>query len=33
MDYKTLIIEMIDKANDKQLRRLYHFIKSYLGLG
>lgn len=33
MNYKTLIIQMLDKADDKQLQRLYHFIRSYLGLG
>lgn len=32
MDYKKIIIEMLNKATDKQLRRLYYFIKSYLGL-
>lgn len=33
MEYKKLIIEMLDKADEMQLRRLYHFIKSFLGLG
>lgn len=32
MEYKARIIEMLDKATDTQLRRLYLFIKSYLGL-
>lgn len=32
MDYKELIIEMIDKADDKRLKTIYHFIKSILGL-
>lgn len=33
MDYKKLIIELLDKANMQQLERLYHFIKGFLGLG
>lgn len=33
MDYKKLIIELLDKASPRQLRRLYHFVKEYLGLG
>jgi len=32
MDYKQLIIELLDKASANQLRRLYHFIRMYLGL-
>lgn len=32
MDYKALIIELLDKAEHRQLRRLYHFIKAFLGL-
>ena len=31
MDFKALIVEMLDRASAAQLRRLYHFIKSYLG--
>lgn len=31
MDYKKLIIELLDKASKKQLYCLYKFIKAYLG--
>lgn len=27
---KELIIEMINRANDKQIERLFYFIKAYL---
>lgn len=30
MDYKKLIIEMLNKASVDQLERLYHFIKTFL---
>lgn len=30
MNYKELIIRMLDKATDQQLRRLYHFIRAFL---
>ena len=33
MDYKTLIIEMLDKADDKKLKLIYCYIKALLGLG
>lgn len=33
MDYKKLIIELLEKANKQQLKRLYFFIKGFLGLG
>lgn len=28
---KEIIIEMINKASDKQIERLFYFIKAYLG--
>lgn len=31
MNYKKLIIGMLDKATNKQLERLYYFIKSFTG--
>ncbi len=27
---KEIIIEMINRANDKQIERLFYFIKAYL---
>lgn len=30
MEYRKLIAELLDRASEKQLERLYHFIKSYL---
>ena len=33
MDYKKLIIKLLEKANEQQLKRIYHFIKGFLGLG
>lgn len=30
MDYKQLIIQALDAANEKQLERLWHFIKTFL---
>lgn len=30
MSYRELIIEMLDKATDQQLRRLYYFIRAFL---
>lgn len=32
MAYKDLIIELLNKANDKQLKHLYYFIRAFLGL-
>ena len=32
MNYKKLIVEIVDKASEEQLRHLYHFIRAYLGL-
>lgn len=29
-EYKAAIIELLDTANAEQLRRLWHFVKSYL---
>ena len=31
MDYKRLIIELLDKADKVQLKRVYYFIKGFLG--
>lgn len=31
MDYRGLIFEMIGRASELQLERLYYFIKSFLG--
>ena len=33
MDYKKLIIEMLDKVSEKKLKIIYHYIKAFLGLG
>ena len=33
MDYKTLIIEMLEKVNEQKLKIIYHYIKAFLGLG
>jgi hypothetical protein len=33
MDYKKLIIEMLEKADTVQLEKLFHFIMAFLGLG
>lgn len=30
VDYKKLIIEMLNKANDRQIQRIFHFIKAFL---
>ncbi len=30
MEYRTLIVEMLDKATNQQLRRLYYFIRAFL---
>lgn len=32
MDYKKLIIKMLDMADDRCLKLIYHHIKSLLGL-
>lgn len=32
MDYKKIIIEMLDHANQKQLRMIYIHIRAFLGL-
>lgn len=32
MDYKKLIIEMLDKADDRRLRLIYVYVKAILGL-
>ena len=32
MDYKKIIIEMLDHANQKQLRMIYIHIRALLGL-
>ena len=33
MNYKELIYLLLEKASTQQLKRLYHFIKQYLGRG
>lgn len=33
MNYKKYIIEMLEKADFIQLKRIYYFIKAFLGLG
>ena len=33
MDYKRLIIDLLEKADVSQLKKLYHFIKGFLGSG
>ena len=30
-DYKNLIILLLQNASEKQLRRIYKFVKTYLG--
>lgn len=32
MDYKKIIIEMLDGADDRRLRLIYVYIKAILGL-
>ncbi len=32
MDYKQMIINMLDKADERCLKLIYHHIKSLLGL-
>ena len=29
-NYKKLIVELLEKASEKQLERLYYFIKKFL---
>lgn len=31
MDYRELITELLTQATDEQLRRLYYFVKAYVG--
>ncbi len=31
MSYKERIIDMLNKANDRQVERLFFFIKAFLG--
>ena len=33
MDYKELITNLLNHADERQLKRLYHFVKGFLGLG
>ncbi len=33
MDYKALIIELLDKAEERQLKIVFCYIKALLGLG
>lgn len=30
MDYKSIILELLDKASELQLERLYYFIRAFL---
>lgn len=32
MDYKTIILQMLKKADDRQIRLIYCYIKALLGL-
>lgn len=31
MDYRTLLAQLLTRATDEQLRRLYYFVKAYIG--
>lgn len=33
VDYKKIIIELLDKANDRQMKIIYAYVKALLGLG
>lgn len=33
MDYKSIIIELLDRADDRLLRLIYCYVKALLGLG
>lgn len=33
MDYKKLIIELLDMADDRSLKLVYYYVKALLGLG
>jgi hypothetical protein len=33
MDYKKMIIELLDRADDRRLKLIYCYIKAILGLG
>ncbi len=33
MDYKTIIIEMLDRADERHLRLIYCYVRALLGLG
>lgn len=33
MDYKALIIELLDKAEERHLKIIFCYIKALLGLG
>lgn len=32
MDYKNLIIELLDRADDRRLKIIYAYVKAILGL-
>ncbi len=32
MDYRELLAELLIQATDEQLRRLYHFVRAYIGV-
>ena len=31
MNYRELLAELLTRATDEQLRRLYYFVKAYIG--
>jgi hypothetical protein len=33
MNYKKMIIELLDRADDRRLKLIYCYIKAILGLG
>lgn len=33
MDYKKLIIELLDMTDDRSLKLVYYYVKALLGLG
>ena len=32
MNYKELLAELLTRATDEQLRRLYYFVRAYIGV-
>lgn len=33
MDYKTIIVELLDRADERRLHLIYCYVKALLGLG